>query len=337
MKKLFFILAVIASAGANAQDPQFSQYYAAPLYLNPAFAGTEMGHRLAANYRNQWPNMGGGFATYAFSYDYNMSHLKSGVGLLATVDRAGTAALTSSSISFVYSYKVQLENRWVFTPGLSFGYASRNINMDRLVFGDQLAFDSDGNVPTLDDNLANLGNANYFDFGAGFLFYNEKYWFGYSAAHINQPNRSLIEEESKVPIKNSFHGGMRIPLYNGLMKRNKISSLAPSFIYKSQGEFDQLDVGLHFLYEPIMIGVWYRGIPVQQNVQDNISQDAVVIILGLQFQDVEIGYSYDFTVSELGSISGGAHEVSLLYRFYTGGGYKKKKPEKFIPCPTFNK
>ncbi|MDZ7648914.1 MAG: hypothetical protein U5K54_18070 [Cytophagales bacterium] len=45
-----------------------------------------------------------------------------------------------------------------------------------------------------------------------------------------------------------------------------------------------MDVGLHFLYDPVMIGLWYRGIPVQQNVKDNISQDALVLVLGFQFE-----------------------------------------------------
>ncbi len=337
MRKFLTIFFSVLALSSYCQDPQFSQYYAAPLYLNPAFAGTGYGHRFIANYRNQWPNLANGFVTYAFSYDYNMTDLRSGFGLIATVDKAGSANLTSTSISFVYSYKVELANKWVFTPGLSFGYANRSIDFAELVFGDQLDFNTDGQVPTLDQSVNNLGNANYFDFGAGFLLYSKMFWVGYSAAHINEPNRSLLNEESEVPMKSSIHAGFRIPLYHGLLKRIRTSSIAPSFIYKSQGEFDQLDIGLHFLYEPIMIGLWYRGIPIQQNVADNISQDAVVLILGMQLNNMEIGYSYDFTVSELGTISGGAHEVSLTYRLEAALRSKIKKPEKFIPCPTFNK
>ncbi len=337
MTRVLTILLLLVAFSTFGQDPQFSQYYAAPLYLNPAFAGTSYGHRFIANYRNQWPNLSNGFVTYAFSYDFNMADLKSGFGLLATVDKAGSANLTSTSISFVYSYKIELANKWVLTPGLSFGYANRSIDFEALVFGDQLDFNTDGQVPSLDQSINNLGNANYFDFGAGLLLYSKMFWVGYAASHINQPNRSLIDEESKVPIKTSIHAGVRIPLYHGLLKRARTSSIAPSFIYKNQGEFDQLDVGLHFLYEPIMIGLWYRGIPIQQNVADNISQDAMVIILGMQLKNMEIGYSYDFTVSELGSISGGAHEVSLMYRLQAALRAKAKKPEKFIPCPTFPK
>ena len=42
------------SENAFAQDPSFTQFYANPLYLNPAFAGTARCPRLNLNYRNQW-------------------------------------------------------------------------------------------------------------------------------------------------------------------------------------------------------------------------------------------------------------------------------------------
>lgn len=338
MRKIFFISILIAcTVKVVAQDPQFSQYYAAPLYLNPAFAGTSEDHRFIANYRNQWPNAARGFVTYAFSYDVNLNHYNSGVGFLATVDQAGTAGMRSSQLNFLYSYKWNVSNKWVVSAGLNFGYAFRSIDLNRLIFGDQLQFDSDGNVPTDDQALFNLGNTQYFDFNSGVLAYNKNFWFGFAASHLNTPNRSLVNQEAEVPIKTSFHGGVRIPLYGGPFKKEHISVLAPSFVYKKQGHFDQLDVGVHFLYDPIMMGVWYRGIPLQQNVRDNISQDAMVVILGFQFEKVELGYSYDFTVSELGPISGGAHEVAIKYKLEMAAQVKTKRKDKFIPCPTFIK
>ena len=338
MRKIFFISILIAcTVKVLAQDPQFSQYYAAPLYLNPAFAGTSEDHRFIANYRNQWPNAARGFVTYAFSYDVNLNHYNSGVGFLATVDQAGTAGMRSSQLNFLYSYKWNVSNKWVVSAGLNFGYAFRSIDLNRLIFGDQLQFDSDGNVPTDDQALFNLGNTQYFDFNSGVLAYNKNFWFGFAASHLNTPNRSLVNQEAEVPIKTSFHGGVRIPLYGGPFKKEHISVLAPSFVYKKQGHFDQLDVGIHFLYDPIMMGVWYRGIPLQQNVRDNISQDAMVVILGFQFEKVELGYSYDFTVSELGPISGGAHEVAIKYKLEMAAQVKTKRKDKFITCPTFIK
>ena len=53
----------------NAQDPKFSQFYANPIYLNPAFAGTNVCGRLHLNIRDQWPAIQGAYAAYSASYD----------------------------------------------------------------------------------------------------------------------------------------------------------------------------------------------------------------------------------------------------------------------------
>lgn len=339
MKKLIpiLILCCVLARLVQGQDPEFSQYYAAPLYLNPAFSGTGADHRLIANHRNQWPSISNGFVIYAFSYDYNLSEVNSGLGFMVVTDKAGSANLRSTVVNFQYAYKVNLNNKWIFSSGLNFGMGFRNIDFSRLVFGDQLAFDTDGNSPSDDPVYSNLQSTSYFDFGAGMLAYNQTCWLGFAAAHINRPNRSILDGTAQIPIKTTFHGGVRIPLYHGPFKRDRVAALAPSFIYKQQGRFDQLDVGAYFLYEPVVVGLWYRGIPIQQTVSDHISHDAVVVILGFQFEKIEISYSYDLTVSSLGPIAGGAHEVALKYKLNVINNVKTKKKEKYIPCPTFLK
>ena len=336
MKKLL-ILFLLSHFLVQAQDPEFSQYYAAPLYLNPAFAGTSVDHRFIANYRNQWPNISQAFQTYAFSYDYNLDQYNSGLGFMLMADKAGSANLKSTQFNFQYAYKVKLSDRLMLSSGLNFGVGSRTIDFNKLVFYQQLDFSRNSdNIPPPPSNL-NVDGQMYFDFGGGLLFYSRKVWLGISMAHLNRPNRSLLDDESEIPVKTSIHGGVRLPLYHGVFKRDRTASVAPSFVYKQQGNFDQLDLGTYFFYEPVVIGLWYRGIPIQQNARDNISHDAVVVVLGFQLQNVELSYSYDVTVSELGPISGGAHEVGLKFKIELATQTKKKKKERFIPCPTFSK
>jgi type IX secretion system PorP/SprF family membrane protein len=332
-----FIFFILSAGTLVAQDPEFSQYYSAPLYLNPGFAGTASDHRFIANYRNQWPSITNGFVTYAFSYDYNLQDLNSGIGVLLMVDKAGTAGMRSTQLNFQYAYKVHIADKWVFSPGLNFGVGSRNVDMDKLIFYDQLDLDEPNNPNPSSPNYQNIGSKTYFDFGVGGLAYSRKIWFGFSVSHLNTPNRSLRDEDSIIPIKTTIHGGIRIPLYHGLMKKDRIAAIAPSFVYKKQANFDQFDIGMYFLYEPIVVGLWYRGIPITQNVADNISQDAVVVILGFQLDKIEFSYSYDLTVSELGPSIGGAHEIALKYMLNTPHSAKNKKKEKIIPCPAFYK
>lgn len=337
--KLFWLilfLIFLRSTVALAQDPEFSQYYAAPLYLNPAFTGTTDDHRFIMNYRNQWPNIARGYQTFALSYDYNLYRYNSGIGFLATVDKAGTAGMKSTQLNFVYSYKWNISHKWVISSGLNFGYAFRSLDWNKLIFGDQLQFGVDGTAPSDDPAINSLGMAHYFDFNAGMLAYNKSFWFGFATSHLNRPNRSLVNEEAYLPMKTTIHGGVRIPLNVGPFKRDRVSVLSPSFVYKRQGRFDQLDVGAYFLYDPIVIGLWYRGIPVSKNAKGNISQDAVVVILGFNFEKLEVSYSYDLTVSELGPISGGTHEIALKYKLGINmSASGRSKREKLIPCPTF--
>src|SRR5690606_27230107 len=82
-------LGVFAALGASAQDPQFTQFYANPLYLNPAFAGTARCPRVVMNYRNQWPALTGTFVTTSASYDQHVDGMMGGLGRLVTHDQAG--------------------------------------------------------------------------------------------------------------------------------------------------------------------------------------------------------------------------------------------------------
>ncbi len=315
----------------NAQDFQFSQYYAAPLYLNPAFTGTGKMHRLTANARMQWPNLPKAYRTMAVSYDYNLEELSSGFGLLLTKDAAGAGDLGNTNIGFLYSYKIEVNKKLVISAGTHFSYNFAGLNSSGLTLGDQLANDRD---ISFDAELKNVQNIRYFDFSTGLLAYTKMFWGGVAFHHITEPNMSLVGDSNPLDMRVSIHGGIRIPLYRGPKEFDRISSLAPSFIYKQQGEFNQLDVGINWHYDPISAGLWYRGVPFGKSHESNLyDRDALVFMFGFKFPDFEVGYSYDFTISELGGSSGGAHEISIVYDFVAK--IKERRKEKFLPCPTF--
>lgn len=335
---LFFLMAWIVRS--YAQDPQFSQYYASPLYLNPAFAGTGFKHRIALNSRIQWPTLPHAFITHALSWDVNVPEFNSGFGILATTDKAGTVNLNSTSIGLVYSYKLVMSNKWVLSPGIRFAYEIRDLDYSKLLFSDQIEFGgSNGTPPSLDPAAGSLRNTDFFDFDFGGLLYNDKIWIGASVSHLNEPNTSFIEDELRLPRKFTLHAGMQIPLNQGIFSSNRPTHLAPSFVYKKQGRFDQLDFGLNYYYEPVNIGIWYRGIPIERFTgpagDSYLSHDAVIFLIGFAAWNFELNYSYDFTVSELGINTNGAHEFSLIYQFKARKFKNLKKKHKTIPCPAF--
>lgn len=339
MKKLFLVVVgMFLVVTANAQDPQFSQFYNSPLYLNPGFTGITPQQRIVANHRLQWPTLPQAYSTYAVSYELFVGELKSGFGLMATTDLQGSSGWRTTTASLLYSYKLRVSDNWVVSPGLIFGYGQQSVG-DGLVFGDEL----DSGVPTSDPDANRLGTEGFFDIGSGVILYNRQLWLGFAAYHLNQPNKSILGGEDRLPIKFNVHGGMRLPLKTGLKISGKVDYLTPSFIYRAQGPFQQLDLGLQYHIDPVGIGFWYRGIPVPRAFQleaDEATanlQDALVFVLSLQFNTLQVGYSYDFTISELSTDTGGAHEVSLIYEFVTKPfrrGVKKKYRQ--LPCPTFN-
>ncbi|MCE7863929.1 MAG: type IX secretion system membrane protein PorP/SprF [Bacteroidetes bacterium CHB5] len=334
MKKILLIVfGLMIGAEILAQDPQFSQYYQAPLYMNPGFTGITPQQRVAINHRIQWPNLPQAFSTYSASYDIFVDELRSGFGILATTDKMGSAGWRTTTVGLNYSYKVRLTNKVVFSPGLYFGYGINGLDRSRLRLGDGLEYDG----ISLDPELNKLGNQQYFDFGSGFIIYNRSLWVGASFTHMNTPNVSILNDVSRIPMKTTIHGGARITLMDGPREMDRASYLTPSFIYRKQGPISQLDFGLNYHIDPVSVGAWYRGKPFEKNVIGTVNQDALILTLGLYLKDFVVGYSYDFSISELSTSSGGAHEISIVYEFVAkpiNRGVKKRN--RLIPCPTFN-
>lgn len=341
--RLLLIVFLIKVFPAVSQDPQLTQFYAAPLYLNPAFTGAFEGDtRGVANSRLQWPALPRAFFTNMFSVDQNIEKFNSGIGILASIDKSGTGNLTSKQIAFLYSYRLQISKNWVARGGLKYALARRHIDFYRLTFVDQLNLDADFN-PT-EELYGNRLNVTYFDFSSGVLLHNEVYYFGFSAHHLNHPDQALLDgQEAVLPMKFNFHGGAKMPLGgNSAYKNIKRTYVSPAFQYKSQAKFDQLDLGVYWEHDPLIFGIWYRGIPIIKSYKGYFNHDSFALLFGYARDNLTIGYSYDFTVSKLNLIStAGSHELSISYILEYGfnENMKRKKrvtrQQKIIPCPKF--
>ena len=98
-----FIIAIsgllFVTTTTSAQDPSFSQFYANPLYLNPAFAGTNECPRANLNYRDQWPGIGRTYVTTSASWDQHIQAIGGGLGVIVSQDRSGSGNLNTSHAS----------------------------------------------------------------------------------------------------------------------------------------------------------------------------------------------------------------------------------------------
>ncbi len=335
---ILLLLLFTPGISSNAQDPQFSQFYAAPLYLNPAFAGSSGLARVGLNYRNQWPAFPTNFVTYSGYFDYYFDEVNSGIGLLVLSDIEGLAGLKTNSISIQYAYQLRLSDKLAFRAGLEGSYVMQNVDKNNLIFGDQIDFDGQFKPITDDDIINRDFRNNYFDFGAGGLLYSSRFWLGFAASHLLTPINSLINGDSKLDRKYSIHAGYKFILPSSANTSfpggYREVSVTPTAQYKFQGKFSQLDIGMYFNYEPIVFGVWYRGVPFK-TVEGVTNNESIIFLAGVSTNGLHIGYSYDYTVSKLGIATGGAHEISLRYEFFIGDPHKPPKNVRQIPCPKF--
>ncbi len=335
IKKVFLLLILVSAIWQDntlmAQDPQFSQYYAAPLYLNPGLVGINQKGRMGLNYRSQWPNLEANFETTSAYIDYHFEDYYSSVGLIFNRDKAGRAGLQSTSIGLQYAYQFQLNSKWTFRPGAEIAYYFRDLDFNNLIFGDQLNNTGANGQPT-SETFSGL-SARFFDLSFGGVLYSPSIWLGLSMHHVLEPNTSINGGNDPLARKFSAHGGYRIPLNPG-SKKTGIGerSITPTFNYKTQGDFDQLDLGAYFTLDPILVGVWYRGIPIK-NTNGIQNSESLIFMLGLQAKRTTFGYSYDYTISDLGIGTGGAHEISIAYSFSLGDPLKPAADVRRLKCP----
>ena len=324
---LFLCMEAVCSYG---QDPQFSQFYANPIYLNPAFAGSVRCPRLALNYRNQWPGLNKTFITLSASYDQHVEALSGGLGLIIMNDKAGNGTLNTSTFSGIYSYNLNINRNFSIRAGLQATYFQEKLDWDKLTFGDMIDPRYGYVFPTQEVRPAE--KRGFADFSAGIIGYSSKVYGGFAVHHITEPDQAfIVEGSSPLPRKYTVHVGALLPLrgastYKGRMEGTFIS---PNFLYQQQQGFNQFNFGLYVIKSPIVGGIWYRGYTGKKF----LSSDSFIALIGIQEDLFKFGYSYDVTVSKLNNnVTAGSHEISLGLQFECR---PKKKRFKAISCPTF--
>lgn len=307
------LFSVVFSESAFAQDPEFTQFYANPLYLNPAFAGTARCPRINLNYRNQWPAISGTYVTYSASYDQHFDAIGGGVGLLVTNDKAGRGTLTTTNVALMYSYQLNVTREFSMKFGFQAAYFQKSIDWTKLTFGDMID-ERRGFVYNTNEVPGQNSKSNV-DLSVGMLGYSKRYFFGAAAHHLTQPDEGLIGP-SKLPMKITAHAGAVLPVGD----KNNQTTISPNVLYQKQQDFQQLNLGVYVNKGSIVGGLWYRN------------QDSFIALIGLTQNHFKVGYSYDVTVSKLTNATAGSHEVSFSLQFECR---PKKKKFRTVSCPSF--
>lgn len=326
LKGIFTLILLLFFIAVNAQDPHFSQFYANPLYLNPAFAGTANGPRFSVNYRNQWLSVKKPFITYTASYDQHFDGIGGGLGMQFMYDKAGDGNLATTSGSLAYSYHLNVTHNFTIKAALQTSVQQKSIDYSKLLFGDMIdprlgfIYETEENIPPggVDQTKPIL------DFSAGFMGFSRKFYAGVAAHHLNEPRITFLNyPNSRLPMRFTTHIGMLIPLENTRHPRNFFS---PNILFMKQASFMQFNIGGYYIKESFIAGLWLR--------QTSVNMDAFIILLGIKKDPVKIGYSYDVTFSDAYIGAKGSHELALIIELKTIKRLPSTKWRKLI-CPSF--
>ena len=334
LKSILLVLSLLLLCfQGSAQDFQFSQFYAAPLYLNPALTGISQETRMGSVYRNQWPGLEYQFTAVTAYLDHYSFDYKSGMGLSLSSFSEEFLKLNTTDISGYYAYKLQFSERANFQLGTQISYIQKRGTLENLLFGDQIDVFNQALLPSSADAVGGLEPFSYFSVGLGGVLTWDKLWVGFSGQHLNRPNSAFYvrDGQSQHWPKYSIQAGYTIPLEEPEFWEEGSGKFVHLMAnYKRQGPFQFVDAGLQILLNQLVVGGGFRSLPIQSDLS---KRESVIGLFGLNLPNgLAFGYSYDYPISDVGSQTLGSHELSLRYQFFYGTPKSRGQRSRVRPC-----
>ncbi len=309
MKRIYILVILIVSVtGLKAQqETQFTQHPYAILPFNPGYAGSGGGICATTIFRQQWTGFkdpSGDLTSpqdILFTLDAPVSLLRGGLGLTVLKDKIGYE--NNTQVKLGYSYRLPIgRSGGVLGIGAQVGFLNKVIDFTKFIAIDQ-------NDPRL---LGRASESDMFtDISFG-LFYKvpNLYYVGLASTQMLEPQASLgVQSGTGVKLKRHYfiNGG-----YEWIYPNNPSLVFEPSVFIKTDFVSAQYDVSV--------IAKWNNQFWGGLNYR---LQDAIGLIVGVSpfqtgpMKGLKIGYSYDFTTSDLGrkGRSSGSHEIMLKYCF----------------------
>lgn len=336
---LLGIVALFFFGIGSAQDIHFSQFYYAPLQLNPSLTGVnKCSHRVSVNYREQWlPVLNSSrYSSAMLSYDMKKTSGRNdywGLGFNFWNDVTGSTNFRSTKATLSLAYSKYLGGRsWRGGHYLSVGGEiagmQRGIDFAAARYGIQNVngvFDS--SIPS-GENF-DTAPIRYLDLSTGLVWFGTTrrkhgWYLGLAAHHINRPDQSFSEDQDfKIYTRYTVHGGFEY-------KTKGLNSIIPNFVYIKQGPSINLNYGASYRIRLLDNGKFNKALQLGLSMRmvnnyvwkdDNDSQntqlgvDALIAHIRFELESINIGFSYDANVSDLrvASSLNNALELSLVY------------------------
>lgn len=310
---IFLLILILVSTGVTATDPVFSQFFASPVYLNPAFSGAAHCSRFAMHYQQ----MQGvdHFRNINVSYDTYIPWLQGGIGAIITSDQADMYQ-ARHMMGLAYAYHLRASRSTSIHFGLQAGYVRNDSRWGRFDF------------PAGSEDPPGQLWSHGVDFAAGILAYNQRWYAGVAAHHMNRPQMSLFQTHgTRLPVKYTAHMGAWLESGRGTRGQPQYV-ISPNVIVQMQGYHTHVNAGLYVGREPLMGGIWFRhwlDFPIEGN-------NSLIFLMGVMIGNYQVAYSYDHSLSGFSGIAQGTHEVSLVLKFNCS---RRNIGYHILNCPTF--
>lgn len=342
MRRLLLILCLFLSTSVlfAQQDIHFTQFDAAPLYINPATAGVFRGDiRLSNNFRQQWSSVATPYQTIYGSVDFTVAReiFQSdffGVGVSFYNDQAGDSKLSTNQGNLTVSYTKALDamDYHYLSMGIQGGWAQRSVSTSGLDWGDEwdgMGFNNTTSEKVLDASMS------FIDVSSGIhWFFSPNEYFrssvGLALFHLNAPNVNFLGKEEKLFRKFVFHASSEMgaagtntffvpKLFWSQQSVNRviIAGADVKFMLK-----DASQITKEFYEMSLSIGGSYRF------------GDALIAHTRFNWAGFSLGISYDINLSDLAIASGknGGPEFMLMWRtiFPSHKAGKKNTSVRFL-------
>ena len=340
MKKITTtILLALSLSGSYSQELQFSQYYAASLYLNPGFNGIYNNASVHLNHKRllQTNEIVEEITQVSFIFPIkpkgSVEQSLGGVGLMAFNEKRGFQGIDETNavfLNYAHNLKFGLLNSYLLSVGVQAGYRIRKLEFNQLLWGSQYNpfIGEDTSLPPpvsefdaqKENIIVNAGIMYYYNPQRNYLLYQYSGFLGVSATNLNRPNTSFaINEESVDPIQLKYNGGIEFKL-------NKLY-VTPSVLFIYLTKNYQYNVGLNFVWAPdadrfnfggpqLLLGSWYR------------LRDSFIFMGGVKIKQLTVRASYDmnsklFLPETNANFTQPSMEISLQYSFSSGDGFRR--------------
>lgn len=333
LRCLLSLILWVVTVPVKAQDPLFTQYFSAPMAVNPAFTGINEGIRINSQFRMNWINWPTPFKTAQITFESFIPPIKSGIGIRLLTDDAGNGVLKTNQLAVCYAYQLQVNKDWFLRFGFEGGFNQVQFNWGMLFFEDQIDPYTGLNTSLSVTEIPPVSlNRLEPDLGTGFLLFRKNLYAGVSLRHLNRFNQSFWNRsilETGRPMTLSVHAGFDVPVPGRPIGKGDVY-LSPMILFLSNNQSNLLQLGSSYHIGQFITGFWTRFGGLQP-IESTFG-------FGFKYGIYRFMYTLEIPVDGKGlQRTLGSHEITLSLRFSEAFRYiSKKSAQKTLNCFRFN-